>query len=74
MIVTTTPRPTRLIRELQKEPTTHLTVGSTYENVANLAPTFLRKIVGKYKGTSLGAQELHGELLEEAPGALWRRQ
>jgi phage terminase large subunit-like protein len=73
VVVTTTPRPTRLIRDLQKENTTHVTVGSTYENSANLPAVFLEKIIKRYEGTTLGRQELYGDLLEEAAGALWRR-
>jgi phage terminase large subunit-like protein len=70
-VATTTPKPTKLIRALVKDPTTHVTRGSTYDNQANLAPTFLSKIVTKYEGTRLGRQELNAELLEDNPGALW---
>lgn len=72
-IATTTPKPTKLMRALVKDPTTHVTRGSTYDNQANLAPTFLSKIVAKYEGTRLGRQELNAELLEDNPGALWKR-
>jgi phage terminase large subunit-like protein len=71
VVVTTTPRPTRLIRSLLDDPTTALTRGSTYENRANLAPDFLNQIVRKYEGTRLGRQELDAELLDDTPGALW---
>jgi phage terminase large subunit-like protein len=73
VVVTTTPRPLRLIRELRADPTTAVTSGSTYENRANLARPFLEQIVTKYEGTRLGRQELNGELLEDIPGALWTR-
>jgi phage terminase large subunit-like protein len=72
-VVTTTPRPTKLVRELIANPTTHVTRGSTYENRANLAQAFFDKIIRKYEGTRLGRQELMAELLEDNPGALWRR-
>lgn len=72
-VVTTTPRPTPLVRALIKDPTTIVTRGSTYENRANLAPAFLEKIVRKYEGTRLGRQELDAELLDDVPGALWKR-
>lgn len=71
--VTTTPKPIPIIRELSKDPTTLITGGSTYENRANLAPTFFDKIVRKYEGTRLGRQELNAEILDEAEGALWSR-
>lgn len=71
VVVTTTPRPTPLIRALVKDPNTVVTHGSTFENSANLAPTFLSQLVAKYEGTRLGRQELHAELLDDTPGALW---
>lgn len=73
-IVTTTPRPLKFLRDLIKDPSTVTTGGSTYENVANLAPKFLAKIRRDYEGTNLGRQELHAEILEEAEGALWKRE
>lgn len=73
VVVTTTPKPIRLIRDLAAAPTTRLTRGSTFANAHNLAPSFLTAIVGKYEGTRLGRQELHAELLEQADGALWSR-
>jgi phage terminase large subunit-like protein len=72
-VVTTTPRPTKLIRELAASKTTRVTRGSTRDNQANLAASFLVKIVEKYQGTRLGRQELEGEILDDNPGALWRR-
>jgi predicted phage terminase large subunit-like protein len=72
-VVTTTPKPVRLIRELRAAPTTHITRGSSYENRANLAPAFFEQIIVKYEGTRLGRQELLGEYLDDVPGALWTR-
>ena len=73
VVATTTPRPTPLIKDLVKDPTTTITRGSTYENQENLAPAFLEKIVKKYEGTRLGRQELNAEILDDNPGALWQR-
>lgn len=73
VVVTTTPRPTRLIRGLMTDSTAVLTRGTTFENRANLAPDFVEQIVRKYKGTRLGRQELDAELLDDVPGALWTR-
>ncbi len=70
-VVTTTPRPTKLIRELARDPEVAITRGSSYENRANLAAAFFGQIVKKYEGTRLGRQELNAELLEDTPGALW---
>jgi phage terminase large subunit-like protein len=71
--VTTTPRPLPIIRELLKDPTTHVTSGSTFENAANVAPKFLETIRKKYAGTRLGRQEINAEVLDDIPGALWTR-
>jgi phage terminase large subunit-like protein len=70
-IVTTTPRPTPLIRRERDRPTTLLTTGSTFDNAANLAPTALAEFRERYEGTRLGRQELYAEVLDEAEGALW---
>lgn len=73
VIVTTTPRPTPLIRSLVKDPRTRITRGSTFDNAANLAPQALDALREKYDGTRLGRQELYAELLEDVEGALWTR-
>ncbi|MFL5269502.1 MAG: DNA-packaging protein [Stellaceae bacterium] len=72
-LVATTPRPTKLIRELlaREGHDVVVTRGSTYENRANLAPGFFDQIIRKYEGTRLGRQELNAELLNDTPGALW---
>jgi predicted phage terminase large subunit-like protein len=56
-----------------KDEKTALTRGSTYENLANLAPQYQAHIIARYENTRLGRQELHAELLEDMPGALWQR-
>jgi len=69
--VTTTPKSTKLVRKLLKDPKTHVTVGSTFDNEANLAGTYLTAVREQYEGTRLGRQELYAEVLEENEGALW---
>ena len=69
--VTTTPKPTKLVRQLTKDPSTHVTTGSTFDNSANLADTYLKAVKDQYEGTRLGRQELYAEVMEEAEGALW---
>jgi phage terminase large subunit-like protein len=71
VIATTTPRPTKMIRDLIKDPSVYVTSGTTYENIHNLAPAFLNTIIKKYEGTRLGRQELNAEVLEDIEGALW---
>ena len=74
IVVTTTPKPTPLLRQLLTADNTYLTRGSTYDNLANLAPTMAATILAKYEGTRLGRQELYGEILEDVEGALWTAQ
>ncbi|MBL1257457.1 DNA-packaging protein [Methylocystis sp. Sn-Cys] len=72
-LVTTTPRPTPLLKELIAHPATALTRALTRENAANLAPSFLESVIAQYAGTRLGRQELDGEIVEERKDALWTR-
>jgi phage terminase large subunit-like protein len=72
-LVTTTPRPTPLLKELIADPATALTRALTRDNAANLAPAFLETIVKQYAGTRLGRQELDGEILDQRKDALWTR-
>lgn len=71
--VTTTPRPTKIIRDLvgREGKDVVITRGRTADNAANLAPQFLTTIVNRYAGTRLGRQELDAEVLTDIEGALW---
>ena len=71
--VTTTPKTTKLIRTILDDEKTVVSRGSTYDNSANLADTFIDAIRKTYEGTRLGRQELYAEILDEASGALWSR-
>ena len=73
-LVTTTPRPTRLIQSLVAAPTTRTVRGSSYDNRDNLAPDFLDQIISRYEGTRLGRQEIYAEILTDVPGALVSRE
>ena len=77
MILTTTPRPIAIIRDLVKqsrEPnsTVRIIRGSTFDNKLNLSARFLKKMEDRYAGTRLGRQELDAEILDDTPGALWK--
>jgi predicted phage terminase large subunit-like protein len=72
-VITTTPRPTKIIKELIKDSENIVTRGSTYENRDNLAASTLATLQIKYENTRLGRQELFGEVLDDNPGALWTR-
>lgn len=73
-VITTTPRPVRNVTDLMNDPHAFITRGKTYDNRANLAPSFFAEIIKKYEGTRLGRQELNAELLLDMPGALWTRE
>jgi len=75
-VVTTTPKPVALVRDLVKREgiDVAITRGSTYENRCNLAPAFFTQIVSRYEGTRLGRQEIHADVLDQAEGALWKRE
>jgi len=73
-IITTTPRPTKLLREFMSrtDGSVVVTRGSTFDNAANLSQAALEELKSRYEGTRLGRQELYGELLLDTPGSLWR--
>ena len=72
-VVTTTPKPIEILRELLEREDVRVTRGSTYENSAFLAAGFLDQIERRYEGSRTGRQEIFAEMLDEAEGALWRR-
>ena len=69
IVVTTTPRPTKAMRELVADPLTHITTGSLLDNVDNLSPRYRDVIMKKYEGTRLGRQEIEGKVLYDLEGA-----
>jgi phage terminase large subunit-like protein len=73
VIVTTTPRPIKIIKNIIADPRAVVTHGHTMDNRDNLAPEFLKYILNKYEGTTLGRQELAGEIMDDVEGALWTR-
>jgi len=71
-VVTTTPRPAKLIRDLVRDPICVVTRGSSYENRTNLAPAFFDQIIRKYEGTRLGRQELDAGCSKTRPARCGR--
>jgi phage terminase large subunit-like protein len=71
-VITTTPKPTKLIKDLVERKDVLVTSGSTFENEANLADSALSMLKDKYEGTNLGRQELYAEIIEDFEGALWK--
>jgi phage terminase large subunit-like protein len=72
-LITTTPRPLPLLRQLIADPMTMVTRAATRVNAKNLAPQFLASVLARYGGTRLGRQEIEGEIIEQRADALWSR-
>jgi phage terminase large subunit-like protein len=62
--ITSTPKSIQTVKQLVNDPDCVVTGGSTYENLANLGPTY-RTIISRHEGTRLGRQEIHAELLDD---------
>lgn len=71
VVLTTTPRPLKLLRQLVREEMCHVTSGSSYENLANVSAVWRRTFLARFKGTRLERQEIAGEILDDIEGALW---
>lgn len=73
--VTTTPKPIEIIRLLTKRALEGsgvvMITGSSWENRANLASSYYDEVIKPLEATTLGRQEISGELIEEHPDALW---
>ena len=72
-LVTTTPKPMRLLERLRKDPWTVETGGKTGDNI-NLSDRFIEVMTATYGGTRFGRQEIDGELIADAEGSLWPRE
>lgn len=75
MLTTTPRRGNKILKEMMKriderDPDVRLVRASTYDNAANLSSTFLRTVEKQYAGTTLGLQELEGQLLADVEGSL----
>lgn len=72
ILITTTPRPLPVYREILSSPDTHVTRMTTYDNLENLSDGY-KKLIKRLEGTRFGKQELLALLLDDTPGALWNR-
>lgn len=69
-IITTTPRPIKILQDIMAKSYTHITRGSSLENLQNLPTSFIEQL--EYlKGTSLEAQEIYGEIVSDNSDELW---
>jgi len=71
ILVTTTPRPHPMLKEIVAQPDTEVTRGSTFDNHDNLPARTLAKLAELYEGTRVGRQELYAELFDDVEGALF---
>ncbi len=72
-VITTTPRPTKLMREIIDGAATIVTRSRSLDNQHNLAPRFLKDLMQAHKGSALARQELDGEMILDDPDALFQR-
>jgi phage terminase large subunit-like protein len=72
VLVTTTPRPTNLMKRVMRTQGLVETRGRTRDNPF-LPPVFVDDVEQAYGGTTLGRQELDGEMVDDLVGALWSR-
>ncbi len=72
VLVTTTPRPTNLMKRVLRAKGLVETRGRTRDNPF-LPDAFVAHVEEAYGGTALGRQELEGEMVDDLVGALWSR-
>lgn len=70
-VITTTPRNTKMFRNVLDASSSVVTQAPTEANRANLAGSFLQEVRRRYGSTRLGRQELDGILVRDLDGALW---
>ena len=70
VLVTTTPRPISLLKQIEEGRWTVTTTGKTSDNI-NLDEKTIEILTATYGGTRIGRQELDGEMLTDVEGALW---
>lgn len=86
-ILTTTPRrvpllkvPDQLLKDqpskagLMQRADTIVTIGTSMDNVYNLEAAYRDAVITPLLGTTLGRQEIGGEMLEAVEGALWTEE
>jgi phage terminase large subunit-like protein len=72
-VVSTTPKPSPLLKEIMAAKDTVTTRSTTFDNALNLDPSTLQSFRDRYEGSTLGRQELLAEVLLDSDGALWNR-
>jgi phage terminase large subunit-like protein len=71
----TTPKPKKLIKDLIENKISNVVMTTATTNDNPHLPQHIRKqLFDRYEGTSLGAQELLGRLIDQDENALWNRE
>ena len=73
-VVTTTPRPIALLKQLMADAATIVSRSRTIDNAEHLSASFLTEMRKRFGASALARQELDGELIEDRGDALWKRQ
>lgn len=71
--ITSTPKRMPLVKTITEMPGCITVTESSYANRENLSKIYYQEVLAKYEGTTLGRQEIHAEVIEDEPGALWKR-
>jgi len=72
-VVTTTPRPIPILKQIERLQSTVVVTGTSHENRSNLDPRWFEDTISRHQGTRIGRQEILAEILEDVAGALWTR-
>ena len=72
-VVTTTPRPIPILKQIERLQSTVVVTGTSHENRSNLDPRWFEDTISRHQGTRIGRQEILAEILEDVTGALWTR-
>lgn len=72
-IITTTPKPLKILKKIVDSKDTYITQGSTFQNEENLSKQFLKTVKENYENTWIGKQELEGQLLTTKENTVWKK-
>ena len=72
VVVSTTPRRVGALRTVLERDDMVMARMPTYDNALNLSENFIKDI-SMYEGTSIGRAYIHGHMVEEVEGALWKQ-
>ena len=72
-VVTTTPRPIPILKQIERLQSTVVVTGTSHENRSNLDPRWFEDTISRHQGKRIGRQEILAEILEDVAGALWTR-